>query len=70
MVAPAGTPAPTVERIRREVVTVLKDPEVVAALQKQMMEGVGSTPEEFVAQLQAERERWTSVIQKTRVSLE
>ena len=70
VVAPAGTPAPIVDRIRREVVTVLKDPEVVAALQKQMMEVVGSTPEEFVAHLQAERERWTPVIQKTRISLD
>ena len=70
VVAPAGTPAPIVDRIRREVVTVLKDPEVVAALQKQMMEVVGSTPEEFVAHLRAERDRWTPVIRKTRISLD
>lgn len=70
VVAPAGTPAPIVDRIRREVVAVLKDAEVVAALQKQMMEVVGSTPEEFVTHLRAERERWTPVIQKTRISLD
>lgn len=70
VVAPAGTPAPLVERIRREVVAVLKDPEVVAALGKQMMEVVASTPEEFVAHMQAERERWTPVIRKTGISLD
>jgi tripartite-type tricarboxylate transporter receptor subunit TctC len=70
VVAPAGTPAPVVERIRRDTVSVLKDPEVVAALQKQLMEVVGSTPEEFAAHLQAERERWTPVIQKTKISLD
>ena len=70
VVAPAGTPAPIVDRIRREVVAVLKDPEVAAALQRQMMEVVGSTPEEFAAHLEAERRRWTPVIQKAKISLD
>ena len=70
VVAPAGTPQPVVDRIRRDTVAVLKDPDVVAALQKQLMEVVGSTPEEFSAHLQAERERWTPVIQKTKISLD
>ena len=70
VVAPAGTPQPVVDRIRRDTAAVLKDPEVVAALQKQMMEVVGSTPEAFAAHLEAERRRWTPVIQKTRISLD
>ena len=70
VVAPAGTPAPIVDRIRREVVAVLKDAEVAAALQRQMMEVVGSTPEEFAAHLEAERRRWTPVIQKAKISLD
>ena len=70
VVAPAGTPAPIVERIRRETVTVLKDPVVAAQLHQQMMEVVGSTPEEFVAHLQAEKNRWSPVIAKTKISLD
>jgi tripartite-type tricarboxylate transporter receptor subunit TctC len=70
IVAPAGTPAPIIERIRREVAAVLANPEVVAALQKQMMEVVGGTPEEFRAHMNAERERWTPVIRKTGISLD
>ena len=70
VVAPAGTPQSVVERIRRDTAAVLKDPEVVAALQKQMMEVVGSTPEEFTAHLEAERRRWTPVIEKTRITLD
>lgn len=68
--AAAGTPAPIVDRIRREVVAVLRDPEVVAALRKQMMEVVGSTPQEFRAHMQAERDRWTPVIRKTGITLD
>ena len=70
VVAPAGTPAAIVDRIRHEVVAVLKDREVVATLHRQMMEVVGGTPEEFVAHLKAERDRWTPVIAKMKISLE
>jgi len=70
VVAPAGTPAPVIDRIRRETVAVLKDPDVVAQLQKSMMEVVGSTPDEFVAHLKAEHDRWAPVIAKTRISLD
>ena len=70
VVAPAGTPAPVIDRIRRETVAVLKDPDVVAQLQKSMMEVVGSTPDQFVAHLRAEHDRWAPVIAKTKISLD
>jgi tripartite-type tricarboxylate transporter receptor subunit TctC len=70
VIAPAGTPAPIIERIRRETVAILKDPEVAAHLQNQMMEVVGSTPEEFVSHMRAEKERWAPVIAKTKISLD
>ena len=70
VVAPAGTPAAILERIRKEVVAVLREPEVVVALRNQLMEVVGSTPEEFVTHLREERDRWTPVIVKTKISLD
>jgi tripartite-type tricarboxylate transporter receptor subunit TctC len=70
VVAPAGTPAPILERIRHDVVAVLKDADVAAQLQKQLMEVVGSTPEEFVAHLKAEHDRWAPVIAKTKILLD
>ena len=70
VIAPAGTPAPIVDRIRRETLAILRDPEVVAQLQKSMMEVVGSTPEQFVEHLKAERDRWSPVISKTKISLD
>jgi tripartite-type tricarboxylate transporter receptor subunit TctC len=70
IVAPAGTPSPIADRLRREIVAVLKDPSVVHALHRQVMDVVASTPEEFVAQLAAERERWSAVIRKTKISLD
>lgn len=70
IVAPAGTPAPLLERIRREIVAVLKEPEVVAVLNNQLMEVIGSTPEEFTAHLREERDRWTPVIVRSRITLD
>ena len=70
VVAPAGTPPAIVDRIRQEVVAVLKDPEVAAVLGKQMMEVVAGTQEEFIAHMGAERERWTPVIRKTGLRLD
>ena len=70
IVAPAGTPAPLLERIRREIVAVLKEPEVVAVLNNQLMEVIGSTAEEFAAHLREERDRWTPVIVKSRITLD
>jgi tripartite-type tricarboxylate transporter receptor subunit TctC len=70
VVVPAGTPAPIVERIRAATIAVLKDPAVAAQLQRQMIEVVASSPEEFVAHKRAERERWAPVIAKTNVTLD
>jgi len=59
-----------VDRLYREIVGTLKEPEVVATLNRQMMEVVASTPQEFVQHLREERDRWTPVIVKTRISLD
>jgi tripartite-type tricarboxylate transporter receptor subunit TctC len=70
VVAPAGTPQPIVERLQREIVAALKEPEVVAALRAQLIEPIGSTPEGFLAHLRAEHDRWEPVIRKARISVD
>jgi tripartite-type tricarboxylate transporter receptor subunit TctC len=70
IVAPAGTPAPLLDRIRRDILAVLREPEVATALNNQLMEVVGSTPEEFAAHLREERDRWTPVILKSKITLD
>ena len=41
--------------------------EVVATLNRQMMEVVASTPQQFMQHLRDEEARWTPVIRKTRI---
>ena len=70
VIAPAGTPAPILERLRKEIVGALHDPAVVEGLRKQYMDVIASTPEQFAAKLREEHERWTPVIQKAKVTLD
>jgi tripartite-type tricarboxylate transporter receptor subunit TctC len=45
--APAGTPAPIVQRLNAEFLKALKDPQVRERLEQLAFEPVGSSPEEF-----------------------
>jgi len=62
LVAPARTPEPIVARIRREVVEAIGTAAIRDKLAAQLMEPVGSTPEEFRARIEAEISRWEPVI--------
>ena len=60
--SPARTPEPIVARIRREVVEAIGTAAIRDKLAAQLMEPVGSTPEEFRARIEAEISRWEPVI--------
>lgn len=70
LVAPANTPKPVQQRIYKEVVAVLQDADVVRALNGQMMEVVGSKPEDFAALMRQEGDRWKPVIVKNKIKLD
>jgi tripartite-type tricarboxylate transporter receptor subunit TctC len=70
IVAPAGTPRAIVDRIQRDVVGALREREVIAALRAQMIDPIGTTPEEFTAYLRSEHARWAPVIARTGIFLE
>lgn len=62
LLAPAGTPKPIIAKINRNIVAVLKLPEVRDALLAQGAEAMPMTPEEFGAFLRHEIEKWGKVI--------
>ncbi len=62
MLAPAGTPKEIVARLHVEVARALADPGVRGKLAAQGFDVVGSTPEEFLAFVRAESEKWAKVI--------
>jgi tripartite-type tricarboxylate transporter receptor subunit TctC len=62
IMAPAGTPMPIIERMNKEIVAILKEPETEQKLATSYMEAIGSTPEELTAWMNEERRRWAPVI--------
>ncbi|UPY35734.1 tripartite tricarboxylate transporter substrate binding protein [Sediminicoccus sp. KRV36] len=68
--APAGTPAPVVLRLSREISTALATPAVRGRMEQLGYEVVGSTPEEFAAFQAAELPRVTELVRISGASVE
>lgn len=70
IVAPAGTPRAIVERLHRELVKSLRNPDAATRLAADGTETVGSTPEQFAAHMKAERAKWIQAIKQAGISLQ
>ncbi|HUP95171.1 MAG TPA: tripartite tricarboxylate transporter substrate binding protein, partial [Burkholderiales bacterium] len=62
MLAPAATPAPIVSKLNRQMIDVLKLPDVREKLLAQGLEPVGNTPAEFTSIISAELVKWGKVV--------
>ena len=59
---PAGTPAPIVERLHREIVAALAKPETTKRIVEDGGVAVGNSPAEFAALIAREEKRWGDVV--------
>src|SRR6186997_1343075 len=64
---PAGTPAPIVERLHREIVAALAKPETTKRIVEDGGVAVGNTPAEFAALIAREEKRWGEVVRSAGV---
>ena len=69
MIAPGGTPAALVDKIRRDVAEAITSPAVREKLAAQYMEPVGNSPAQFRAVIDAELARWQAVIKAADVKV-
>ena len=69
LIAPAGTPDAIVAKIRREVVEAIETQTVRDKLAAQLMEPIGSSPEEFRRRIEAEIARWAPVIKAANIKV-
>lgn len=69
-VAPAGTPAPIVNKLSTELARVIQSPDVVKYLNDSGGEAVGGTPGQLQELIAAEAVRWRKVIQETGMRVE
>jgi len=70
IIAPAGTPAPVIEKLNKVLNDILKDPEVVKAINGTGSQVGGGTREEFGTFIQTETQKWAKVIEAGHISLD
>jgi len=67
MFAPAGTPAPVMARLHKEIAAALKSPEMQKRIAADGAVAVGNSPAEFTAQLKSELEKWAKVAEMAKL---
>jgi tripartite-type tricarboxylate transporter receptor subunit TctC len=70
LLAPAGTPQPIVARLNKELVAILKSPEVKDRLTGMGATVVAGTPEEFGRFMADEINKWGPVVKRAKIELE
>ena len=66
---PAGTPNDVVDKLYRDSVKVLSDPETEAALAAQGMVAIGNAPEAFAAAITDELAKWGKIIAQRKLTI-
>ena len=66
-VRPAGTPAPIVAKLHKEIAAALKSPEMQKRLAADGAVAVGNSPAEFSAQIKSELEKWAKVAEMAKL---
>ena len=68
--APKATPRPIIDRYNREIVKILRSPEISKQLEKMEFEVVAGTPEQFTSWIAAEIPRWGKVIKANNIKVD
>ena len=70
LLAPAGTPRPIIERINRELKTLIDLPDVRARIAADGGDPMPSSPEEYAADIEREDAKWGTLIRKLGLKVE
>jgi tripartite-type tricarboxylate transporter receptor subunit TctC len=70
VVAPADTPAPVVARLNAEIVSVLNDEQIKAAMRNLGVEPAPDTPQAFDDYIRSETKKWAGVIKAANIKLD
>jgi tripartite-type tricarboxylate transporter receptor subunit TctC len=68
--APAGLPRDIVNRIHDDSVTIIKRPDFLERLDRDGIEPVGNTPEEFAAEIKSDLARWATIVKAAGAKLD
>ena len=68
--APAGTPAPVIERLNRDIIASMNQPDARKRIADLGLDVVGSTPAQATALVEGEMARWAALIKATGIKPE
>lgn len=67
--APAGTPAPIIDKLNAEVNAALRSPEMVASMKRLGIETMIGSPADFAAFIASETPKWADIVAKSGVKV-
>ncbi len=70
IVGPAGLPAAVVQRLHRDIVRAVNQPDVKEKVGAQGNFVIGNAPREFADYIRAESEKWVRVVKQAKITLE
>lgn len=70
IVVPAGTPKAAIDRLSREIIAIVRSPEITNRLNSEAVIPVGSTPAEFTTHIKNELARWAKAIKQAGIALQ
>jgi tripartite-type tricarboxylate transporter receptor subunit TctC len=70
LVAPAGTPAPIVERLSRELRAAVMSEEVRERMLSEGAQPLASTPAEYAAEIDSEERKWSALVKSLNLKIE
>ena len=70
VVAPARTPRAIVEKLHREIVSIIREPAVVERMANSALDPIGDTPSEFARYLKMEGDKWGRLVKKAGIKAE
>lgn len=69
MMAPPGTPDALIDKINRDVVAIIRSPDITRKFLDQAAQPIGNTPQEAAAFIASEEKLWAGVIKQAGVKL-
>ncbi len=70
LMVPAGTPAPIILRLNREIVRIFAQPDMIERLAAQGGEAETGSPEKFAEYIRAEIKKWAKVVKESGAQVE
>jgi hypothetical protein len=70
LVAPAGTPAPIVERLSRELRAAVMSEDVRERILSEGAQPLASTPAEYAAEIDSEERKWSALVKSLNLKIE